>query len=231
MHQPYYKNLLTGEVSAPWVRLHGIKDYLDMVLMLKGYPEVRLTFNLVPSLVEQIQDYAQGHIHDKYLYLSYKPAQELTSEDKQFLLGSFFSMFLERGIAVHPRYYQLYLKKKSGKQFTEQDFRDLQVWFNLSWFDPYFRKNMPQLKELVNKGRFFSEAEKYVCLDEQTEVLKQIIPAYKEFQSSGQIELITNPYYHPILPLLYDSKTAKEANPKVALPKKLFRFPHPESLR
>jgi alpha-amylase/alpha-mannosidase (GH57 family) len=225
MHQPYYKNLLTAMTEVPWVRLHGIKDYLDMLLILKDYPEVRLTFNLVPCLIEQIEDYSKGMIQDKYLLLSYKSAEGLTKNDRQFILDNFFRLYTEHGIAVHPRYYQLYLKRQSHQEFSVRDLRDLQVWSNLAWFDPYFRKNINELKRLVEKGRFFSEEEKKLCLDKQFEILKKIVPTYKEFQNSGQIEIITNPYYHPILPLLFDSKIAKEANPKTQLPKEIFHFP------
>ncbi|MFH1678880.1 MAG: glycoside hydrolase family 57 protein, partial [Candidatus Omnitrophota bacterium] len=182
-------------------------------------------FNLVPSLVEQIEDYTQGSIQDTYLSLSYKPAEELTNDDKQFILGHFFQIYPDYGIAVHPRYYQLYLKSRSGEEFSIEELRDLQVWFNLAWFDPYFRRNIKELKVLVEKGRFFTEEEKHTCLDKQLEILEKIIPAYKEAQTSGRIELIANPYYHPILPLLYNSKIAKEANPKAVLPKRIFNFP------
>ncbi len=225
MHQPYYKNLLTGEVSVPWVRLHGIKDYLDTLLILRGFPKIHLTFNLVPCLIEQIEDYTYNKVQDKHLQLSYKPAEELTTEDKQFIINNFFGLYAEYGIAPHPRYYQLYLKKQSQQEFTTQELRDLQVWFNLAWFDPYFRKNIKELKYLVDKGRFFTEEEKHTCLDKQFEVLSNIIPSYKEFQSRGQIEVITSPYYHPILPLLYNSKIAREANPEVQLPEIAFNFP------
>jgi len=225
MHQPYYKNLLTGETTAPWVRLHGIKDYLDMLLILKDFPQVRPTFNLTPCLIEQIEDYVQGTVQDKYLSLSYKPTEELTQEERQFIRDNFFNIYPKYGIAPHPRYYQLYLKRQSGQEFDTQELRDLQVWSNLAWFDPYFRQNFAELKRLVEKGRFFSEGEKQVCLDKQLEILERIIPVYKESQTSGQIEVITNPYYHPILPLLFNSKIAKEANPKAALPKHNFNFP------
>ena len=79
MHQPYYKNLLTGQTDFPWVRLHGVKDYLDMVQMLENYPKLHQTFNLVPSLIEQIEDYTNNSVKDKFLDHSYKPADELTS--------------------------------------------------------------------------------------------------------------------------------------------------------
>ncbi len=112
MHQPYYKNLLTKEASLPWVRLHGIKDYADMVEILEKYPLLHQTFNLVPSLIEQVEDYINLNIKDKFLELSQKPAKDLTCEEKGFILQNFFMINKERVIALFPRYYELYLKKQ-----------------------------------------------------------------------------------------------------------------------
>ncbi|MBU4419101.1 MAG: glycoside hydrolase family 57, partial [Candidatus Omnitrophica bacterium] len=224
MHQPYYKNLLTGESDLPWVRLHGVKDYLDMVQLLEKFPQVKLTFNVVPSLFEQIEDYNNG-LKDKYLELSRKPAEQLTKADKEFILRNFFSINKEKVIAFSPRYYQLYFKKQSRQEFTQADYLDLQVCFNLFWIDPSFRKNIPELKRVVHKERFFSENDKQVVLSQQLEILKGIIPAYKKAQSNGQIEISLTPYYHPILPLLHDTHIAKEANRKTILPKEKFNYP------
>lgn len=225
MHQPYYKNLLTGESAVPWVRLHGTKDYLDMVKILGDFPAIHQTFNLVPSLIEQIEDYCSGTIKDKYLDLSRKPASQLTKEDKEFILANFFSIDREKVIAFHPRYYYLYFKKIEGGEFSAQDYLDLQVWFNLAWIDPYFRNNIPELTKVVNKARFFTEEDKNVVLDKQIQILKEIIPGYKAAIARGQIEATVTPFYHPILPLLYSTNTAKEAAPRTILPKIKFAYP------
>jgi alpha-amylase/alpha-mannosidase (GH57 family) len=225
MHQPYYKDLLTEEFQLPWVRLHGIKDYLDMVTILKDFPKIKQTFNIVPSLIEQINDYCQNGKTDNFLALSYKPAAYLTEAEKKFLLDNFFSADVERIISIHPRYYELYLKKISGSGFNNQELLDLQVWFNLAWFDPSLRSSIPQLNKLDIKGRFYTEEEKKAILDKQIEILKQITPAYKQFYESGQIDISITPYYHPILPLLFDTNSAKEAKPKTILPKESFMYP------
>lgn len=225
MHQPYYKNLLTGESPVPWVRLHALKDYLDMVLLLEKYPTVHQTYNLVPSLLEQIDDYTNGTIKDKFLELSYKPAKDLSGEDKKFLLANFFSIFKDKVIACHPRYYQLHFMKEAGKEFTTQDFLDLQVWFNLAWTDPLFRKTVPEIKEMVLKGRFFTEEDKRRVLDKQIDIIKEVIPAYRRIIEKKQVEVTANPFYHPILPLLYNTKSAKEANKRCVLPKINFAYP------
>lgn len=231
MHQPYYKDLLTKEASLPWVRLHGIKDYLDMVEMLEDFPAVHQTFNLVPSLIEQVQDYEKGEVKDKFLELSYKPAASLSSQEKDFLRRNFFSINRERVISIFPRYYQLYFMKQRGAEFSTQDYLDLQVWFNLSWFDPLYRKEIPELKKIVEKGRLFTEEEKRVVLDKQLYILKEIIPGYKKSMLSGRIETILSPFYHPILPLLYSTKIAKEANTRSPLPKVNFIYPQDAAIQ
>jgi len=225
MHQPYYKNLITQESDLPWVRLHGVKDYLDMVQMLDNFPEMKLTFNVVPSLFEQIEDYNNAGLQDRYLQLTKKPAEQLTKADKEFILQNFFSINKEKVIAFSPRYYQLYLKKQSGQEFNLADYFDLQVCFNLYWIDPSFRNTLPELKKVVDKERFFTENDKQVVLHQQSEILKGIIPAYKNAQNNQQIEISVTPYYHPILPLLYDTNIAKEANKKTLLPKEGFNYP------
>ncbi len=227
MHQPYYKDLVSGEMHLPWVRLHGIKDYLDMVKILENYPKIHQTFNLVPSLIEQIQAYTEG-AQDKYQILSYKRAGELSQEEKHFIREHFFAAHLKNIISIYPRYYELYLKNQAKKDFTAQDYLDLMVWFNLAWFDPYCKNNIPQLRKLIAKARNFNEEDKQIVLTQQIEVLKEILPVYKEFQDRGQIEVTTTPYYHPISPLLYDSNIAKEANRFTSLPE--IRFSYPDDL-
>ncbi|MBP7216739.1 MAG: hypothetical protein KBA46_05575 [Candidatus Omnitrophica bacterium] len=225
MHQPYYANLLTRETELPWVRLHGVKDYLDMVEILKAYPKIHQTFNLVPSLVEQLEDLMSRSVKDKFLELSYKPAAQLTKQDQEFILNNFFSINKDSVIAFHPRYYELFFKKQSKKEFNEQDFRDLQVWFNLAWVDPTFRQRHPELTQLMAKARFFTEEDKHVLLDKHLLILEEIIPGYKRCMQSGQIEVTMSPFYHPILPLLVNTKIAREAELRTTLPKNHFAYP------
>jgi alpha-amylase/alpha-mannosidase (GH57 family) len=239
MHQPYYKNLVTGEFILPWVRLHGIKDYYDMVHILKDFPSVHQTFNLVPSLIDQIQEYASEDIfkiRDKFLMLTLKPAEKLSEDDRIFILDNFFCANWENMINVYPQYRKLLAKRgrdasvnelrKIQKYFTNQEMLDLQVWFNLCWFDPIFKKNNPTLKRLIKKGKNFKEEEKIAVCQAQQEVMRMILPEYRKFYDSGQIEIIFSPYYHPILPLLCDSNEARTALPDIQLPK--IRFRHPE---
>jgi len=225
MHQPYYRNLLTQECELPWVRMHGIKDYLDMVQKLSKYPRIKQTFNVVPSLFEQVEEYNNAKLKDKFFDLSAKEALLLNSQDKEFILKNFFSVNREKVISAFPRYYQLYAKKQHNIEFTTQDFLDLQVLFNLAWVDPSFRHNIAELKQVALKERFFSEEDKIIVLNNQLKILKEITPSYNAFQNNNQIEISVTPYYHPILPLLHNINIAKEANKKTILPKEKFNYP------
>src|SRR5205814_9445635 len=88
MHQPFYEDLVTREHILPWVRLHALKDYYGMVAMLREFPAVRLTFNLVPSLLVQLEAFAEGRARDKLLESGLKPAAELTEDDVGVIIES-----------------------------------------------------------------------------------------------------------------------------------------------
>jgi alpha-amylase/alpha-mannosidase (GH57 family) len=239
MHQPYYKDDITGSYILPWVRMHGIKDYYDMPALLSDFPDIHQTFNLVPSLLKQIQDYVENGATDKFLTLTLKPAAELDHEDKVFLLKNFFMANWDTMVKPYQGYWQLLDRRgysvspndiqNATRYYTVQDYRDLQVWFNLTWFDPIFKNNDPFLKGLVQKGSGFTENEKDLLIQKQREVMALIIPEYKRLAELGRIELTTTPFYHPILPLLCDTDLAKVAEPTIHLP--INRFSHPEDAK
>ncbi|HEX8948093.1 MAG TPA: glycoside hydrolase family 57 protein [Dissulfurispiraceae bacterium] len=236
MHQPYYKDPFTGVSRLPWVRLHGVKDYLDMVKILEPFPNVRQTFNVVPSLLEQLSGYVGNTATDRYLQLTLKSPSDLTEAERLFIIENFFLANWDNMIKPFPRYYELLVKRgmritkgdiaRASRYFTEDDIRDLQVLFNLTWIDPMFRNSDPFLSGLARKGKDFQEEDKQLLVQKQLDILKEIIPEYKRMSQSGRIELSVTPFYHPILPLLWDTDCARTAMPHVNLPKK--RFSHPE---
>lgn len=226
-HQPYYKDLRTGDYLLPWVRLHGVKDYLDMVEILKSFPRVKQTFNMVPSLLEQIEDYAEGRASDNHLKLTLKKASELTEKDKSTAIDIFFQANYDNLITPLPRYRRLYESRKTYNKWKESDWLDLQCLFNLAWIDPSFRKS-GRLLELSKKGERYTEEDKREILSSQREIISSIIPTLREMADTGQIEISTTPYFHPIMPLLYDTDTARTAIPDIKLPAQ--RFNHPEDL-
>lgn len=215
LHQPLYKDNLTNSYILPWVRLHSTKGYYDMVHILSEFPEIKVTFNITPSLISQIIDITQNDIKDYHYEVSKKDAQALSEEEQIFLLSNFFLCNWETMVFPYPRFRQLLEKRGRNvsiselqeriNEFTEQDLRDLQVLYNLVWFGSMARKD-EFIKSLFDKGSNFTEEEKKELLKKQKEIMASIIPKYKELQDRGQIEISTSPFYHPILPLLLDGK-------------------------
>lgn len=230
-HQPYYTNDVNGETILPWVRLHGIKDYIGMARLLERFPEMRATINYVPSLIEQILDMTERGHEDLFMKLSRKAAEELNEEEREFVLRNFFMANPQNMIEPYPRYRELFVRRdfsssgasstKTGailRRYTDQDFRDLQVLANLVWFHGTVLDEEPELRALLQKGRDYSEEEKKFVLDKEIEVLREIIPLHRSLMEKGQIELTTTPFYHPILPLLANIESAKRCMPGVILP-------------
>jgi starch synthase len=235
MHQPYYKDDLSNTFLLPWVRLRAAKDYYRMAALLDAYPDMRLTFNLVPSLIDQLEDYRQGNASDIYLDLSRRRADELSEEERAFVIRWMTESPTFRRVRDAPRYLELVQKREHAwprpsselaRLFTDAEVRDLQVWFNLSWIDPHHAANDAVLRELVRKGRDFTEEDKEPILRTQLDLLHRTLGKYQDVQRRGQAELITSPYYHPILPLLCDVAAAREARTDLKLPRR--RFAHPE---
>jgi alpha-amylase/alpha-mannosidase (GH57 family) len=214
--------------------MHGIKDYWDMVRILDDFPLIKQTFNFTPSLILQLSEYLVKGAKDRAQILSEKPALDLTLEDRIELLKTFFSANLERMIRRYPRYIELFEKRgqieteidlhNAVQRFSDQDFLDLQVWWNLAWVGEYSRFD-PPFKALVEKQRNFSEEEKQTLLSAQMDILKRIIPHHIKAMERGQIEISVSPFYHPILPLLCDTNIATIANPETKLPQKRFSYP------
>jgi alpha-amylase/alpha-mannosidase (GH57 family) len=230
-HQPFYPvDPETGLVSAPWVRFHAAKDYVDMVTILQKYPNIHVTFNLTPSLLRQIDAFNNG-TRDIAWAMTLIPADQLTTDEKTYILQRFFDVN-GKILDNFPRYSELQ-KMRAGADdasiaaaiasWTAQDFRDLQLLFNLAWTDPDYLAEGP-LASLVAKGRDFTETDKQTVLDKHAELMAQVIPVHKQMQDSGQIEITFTPYAHPILPLLVDTNLAQVAVPDIHLP--TIRFTH-----
>jgi alpha-amylase/alpha-mannosidase (GH57 family) len=224
MHQPFYQDLITGEHILPWVRLHALKDYYGMVALLREFPRVKMTFNLVPSLLVQLEAFAADRAHDRTLALSLKPAEDLTPSDVAFIREHFFHAQRERMIEPNPRYAELLAKRQAP--YTPADLRDLQVWHKLAWIDPFYLDGDERIRGLVEKGRGFSEDDKALLRQVELEILSLVVPEYRDAAARGQIEISASPFYHPILPLLCDTDIYLRTHPDAKQPRR--RFMHPE---
>jgi alpha-amylase/alpha-mannosidase (GH57 family) len=226
MHQPYYRDKLSGELMLPWVLLHGTKDYLHMPTVLEQFPQLHMTFNLVPCLMQQVADYAHGEASGQFLRVCQTPPDELSDDDKSYILRFFFSINYDKVIARYPRYRQLAEERHAEGERPREFWADTIGWFNLAWMDPTLIESDPELSALARREHF-SDPDLACIRQKQQDILRQVIPAYARLRDSGQIELSTSPYYHPVLPLLIDNHaSAHEAAPYVSLP--AVRYRHPE---
>jgi alpha-amylase/alpha-mannosidase (GH57 family) len=230
MHQPFYKDLISGEYKLPWTRMHALKDYYGMVRVLEEFPAVHQTFNLVPSMMIQVEEYASGAAVDPFLEAALKPAENLTEDDRAFILRHSFYSDPQRMIYRYPRYGELFdawqAQKQSGAHvlFGVQEFRDLQMWSQLAWFDEEFQQEDPEVRDWIARGRSFTLNDQRRMGEKQREIVGKVLPVYQKLAASGQIEISTTPYYHPILPLVCDSNIAAIAHTGVPLPPR-FRYP------
>jgi alpha-amylase/alpha-mannosidase (GH57 family) len=226
MHQPFYKDLWTGQYKLPWTRLHALKDYPGMVRILEEFPHVHQTFNLVPSMLAQIEEYASGKASDPFFDCAMIPAEDLSEAQRAFVMRYFFQANLERMIYRYPRYGELYHRR--FETLANPELRDLQVLSQLVWFDEDQVATDEALQDLARRGRDFSLADQALLVNKQREALNDVLPVYRDFAARKQIEISTTPFYHPILPLLCDSDIAAISRPGVTLPP---RFSYPQDAR
>ena len=235
MHQPQYRDPATRRYILPWTRLHALKDYWGMVRVLEEFPAVHATFNVVPSLAAQLEEYAGGKFDEPWFTLAFSPAQQLTDEDKAELLRRGFQANLDRLIGRWPRYKELFDRAHSTdpalalRTFALRDWRDLQLLSQLAWMDEEYLASDAEVSRLSKKGSDYTEADKEALRKKQLELLARVLPEYRRARDAGQIEISTTPFYHPILPLLCDTDIARQANPGTPLPSPAFR--HPEDAR
>jgi alpha-amylase/alpha-mannosidase (GH57 family) len=228
MHQPFYKDLVKNEYRLPWTRMHALKDYYGMVKVLEDFPSVHQTFNVVPSMLMQVEEYAEGKAADPWLHLAGKPTEELNEADHAFLSKYFFQANERHLIRRWPRFGELLDLQRGGRAWNTRDWRDLQVWSQLAWLDEEYLEHDAEVLRLLQKGHSFSREDQLSMLAIQQRVLREVLPVYRRFATRGQIEISATPFYHPILPLLCDSDIARVAHPGVPLPT---RFRYPEDAR
>lgn len=232
MHQPDYRDIVTNEYVLPWTYLHAIKDYSDMVYHLEANPAARVSFNFVPILLEQLEDYSQqfkqNDIRDPLLALLVEQnLADISQEQCHLIVQSCFKSHHEKMLSPFPHYqrllhiYQLVEPMTSNDDFhylTAQYKADLLVWYHLAWCGESLRRNNKVVQSMMTKGVLFTKEERQQLFDVIAETITQLIPRYKALMDRKQIEISTTPYYHPILPLLLDFKTTLDAMPDAPLP-------------
>jgi alpha-amylase/alpha-mannosidase (GH57 family) len=228
-HQPDYRSPRERRAVLPWVRLHATKDYLDMALHLERHPRVRATFNFVPTLLDQLEA-AEAGGSDALFDLLALPIAELTPEQRAEVAA--------RGVQGPararerwPRYAALCRRVEGrrrgagGAELSDQELLALECWFLLAWLDPISFGEPEAGAALARDGAFRVEHREGL-LALHARLLAEVLPAYRRLAARGQIELSASAYYHPILPLLVDVRSAARARPDLKLPAE--PFAHPE---
>ena len=235
-HQPFYKDLVTGEYRLPWVRLHALKDYYGMVKLLDEFPNVHQTFNLVPSLMTQIQDYVAGTAHDPFLQVAAKPAKDLTPEERLFALQYLFQaneVHRDRALSAVSGVVGRFRNcddspERCEKYFSTQDFTDLQVLSQIAWFDEFFLEDK-DIAGLINKGSGYSFEDQQFVINRERELIGKVLPAHAEAAQTGKnrnLDVAVLPS-HSSVALRHQHGCGFYAWP--ALPQN--RFQHPEDAR
>lgn len=237
MHQPYYVDPLTKTAMMPWVRIHAVKGYLDMIDLARKFPVVKMSFNFTPVLVKQLLELKSGEVTDLWESWSRVPAEELSDDEKSRILENFYKINWSTLIETQPRYaellelrgrdYDLSSLKESIRHFSAQDYRDLQTWYNLAWCGFSAEERFPELTELKAKNRNFTEEEKNRVLDIHHEIIGLVLDEYRAAVADGQVEVTTTPFYHPIMPLVYDTNFAERCMPGREFPE---QFTAPEDV-
>lgn len=195
MHQPDYRHPQTGVPVMPWVRLHACRGYTDVPTLLLESGSVA-TVNVVPSLLEQLEGYANGQT-DHWEVLSRIPAEDLTEEQVDFVRTRFFHGNI-RMRQCSPHFTKLEQQAKAGAGLSVQALRDIQVWSNLAWMGVVARRN-PFVQALRDKDSDFTHEELIALMDIQREIVQNVLPLWRQLPSVS-----CTPHCHPILPLLVD---------------------------
>jgi len=234
MHQPEYRDLRTGKIHLPWTYLHATKDYVDMAAHIEAEPKARAVVNFAPILLEQIEDYIvqiraylEGHgaIRDPLLAELAEPALPGNAQERLRLMQECLRANRERMIerfepfrrlATMAQWYESH--PESLIYASNQFLADLLTWYHLSWIAESVQRSDPRIQRLRDKAVNFSLHDRRELLKIILEQIQSVIPRYRKLADNGQVELSMSPYAHPMVPLMLDMKSAREAQPGVHLP-------------
>jgi len=213
LHQPDYLDRSSGRLLMPWVRLHGVKDYTGMALLLEEFPSIRCTVNFSPVLLDQLLGYSEGR-EDTVLSACRRSAAQLTDDDRRFLRRQLFYCH-PLVIRSHPRFQELQETVQAGGALSEQDWIDLQTLANLAWIHPLVVERDSDLATIRARERLYSTRDRDKVLARHRELVGDVVLRWRTLLERGQVEVSVSPYFHPILPLLCDASAVLEAMPGV----------------
>jgi len=234
MHQPQYRDTASGQYLLPWTYLHAMKDYIDMADILDNHVEAKAVVNFAPTLLEQIDDYAEqlngfiehGHaIHDPLLSALASPALPNHEQQKLDLIRQCVRANEKHLVLPNEKYRRLVDMAKDIEKdpnilhyLSEQYIVDILVWYHLVWIAEVTHRSEPVIAELVSKGADYNLHDRQQLLKVISGLINSVIPRYRKLAEQGRIELSMNPYAHPIVPLLIDFSSTYDAMPDANMP-------------
>lgn len=234
MHQPHYADSSGGDYELPWTYLHAMKDYVDMAAHLEAVDGARAVVNFAPTLLEQIDDYAEqvqawlrtGRvIHDPVLNALGGPVLPTDAGQRCDLIKASLRVNRQRVIERFPAFTRLahiadtFVETPEDVIYLDDQYiTDLLVWYHLGWIAETVRRTDERIMDLMEKGRRFTLADRRSLMSVISELLNSIIPRYRKLYEDGKVELSVTPYAHPIGPLMLDFETGKDAWPECVLP-------------
>ena len=240
MHQPQYRDPLSGEYILPWTYLHAIKDYVDMAAHLEANPRARAVVNFTPVLIEQLEELparVAAHLQrgeplpDPRLALLSEAPLSRAPEARLELIRACLRAEPTHLIARYPPYAELAMRaatlgardaaldaRDTALLASDPFLRDLGVWFHLAWLGETVKRGDARVAALIHHGRDFTAAHRRSLLELMGELLAGLLGRYRALAERGQVELAMSPYGHPILPLLIDFGVARESVADAPLP-------------
>lgn len=234
MHQPEYRDLRNGEYHLPWTYLHTIKDYVDMAAHLENNNEAKAVVNFAPVLLEQIDDYAQqldDYLHhgkalrDPLLALLAEPVLPAEQEKRIHILKSCMRANKTRLIERFEPFKKLAIIAEEAlanpftlSYYSEQFFIDILVWYHLAWMAETVRLSDARIQSLMEKAQHFTNHDRHLLIEVIAELVTSVIERYRKLAEDKRIELSMTPYAHPIVPLLIELESARQAMPDADMP-------------
>lgn len=217
MHQPYYADDESGLIEMPWVYLHALKDYYEMLWHIERHPKIKATFNLSPALLIQLEQYKNIDVKDKLLMLLRRPVASLNTDERKVVERYVRAVHFEHQVKPLKRYAVLY-EKQCTDGVTDEELCEMEVLFLLSWCGNALREQNSTVKSILKKKEGYGEEDKVLLLAALAEFIATILPVYKKLAEAGRIALAVNPMYHPIMPLLLDMHSATQSRPGIKMP-------------
>lgn len=223
LHQPNYRTPNDDVMLMPWTRLNAVQTYSGMLSFMEKFSKLKLNFDISPTLLDAIEGYAEGKISDIHQNLTLTQVEDLSPDDLEFILNYFFDLDYGKYIAKYPRFEDLYKRRFAKEEidldeFSMSGYSDIMTMFNLVWFREEQLKEYPEVEEIAKKGKHYTNKHCVTLINAQRDIIQKIIPTFKKYLSEKKIEILTCPYYHPILPIVSDMDSAKSPNLRTPLP-------------